>query len=57
MFQHGWDVTGETGINLGIGGVASGSLTKTGIGTPQARWRETHQSGRPSIIAPMRFLP
>jgi hypothetical protein len=25
-------------------------LTKTVIGTPQARWRETHQSGRVSTI-------
>ena len=27
------------------------------IGTPQARWRETHQSGRLSIIERMRLLP
>jgi hypothetical protein len=32
-------------------------LTKTAIGTPQARWREMHQSGRCSIIARMRFSP
>ena len=25
-------------------------LTKTAIGTPQARWREMHQSGRLSIM-------
>ncbi len=31
--------------------------TKTGMGTPQARWREMHQSGRVSIMARMRFLP
>ena len=31
--------------------------TKIAIGTPQARWREMHQSGRLSTIEPMRFLP
>ena len=31
--------------------------TKTAIGTPQARWRETHQSGRVSIIERMRLRP
>ena len=31
--------------------------TNTAIGTPQARWRETHQSGRVSIMPRMRFLP
>jgi len=29
----------------------------TAIGTPQARWRETHQSGLLSTIASIRFLP
>ena len=28
----------------------------TGIGTPQLRWREMHQSGRSATMAPMRFL-
>ena len=27
------------------------------MGTPQARWRETNQSGRPSTMARIRFLP
>ncbi len=31
--------------------------TKTGIGTPQARWRLMHQSGRAAIIEPMRLRP
>ena len=31
--------------------------TKTVIGTPHSRWRETHQSGRVSIIARIRFWP
>ncbi len=31
--------------------------TKTAIGTPQARWRETTQSGRFSIMPVMRFSP
>ena len=31
--------------------------TKTVIGTPQARWRDTHQSGRVSIMPRRRFLP
>ena len=30
---------------------------KTAIGTPQARWREMHQSGRVSTIARMRLRP
>ena len=30
---------------------------KKGIGTPQLRWRETHQSGRPLIIASSRARP
>ena len=29
--------------------------TKIASGTPQARWRDSTQSGRPSTIAPMRF--
>ena len=29
----------------------------TGIGTPQLRWREMHQSGRSATIAPMRLTP
>ena len=33
------------------------SLTKTVIGTPQARWREITQSGRDSIMPLMRFSP
>ena len=33
------------------------SRTNTAIGTPQARWRETTQSGRPSIMPVMRFSP
>ena len=33
------------------------SSTKTAIGTPQARWRETTQSGRFSIMPVMRFSP
>ena len=33
------------------------SLTKTAIGTPQARWREITQSGRDSIMPVMRFSP
>ena len=32
-------------------------LTNTVIGTPQARWREMTQSGRPSIMPRMRFSP
>ena len=32
-------------------------FTKTAIGTPQARWRETTQSGRFSIMPVMRFSP
>ena len=32
-------------------------LTKTAIGTPQARWRETTQSGRFSIMPRRRFCP
>jgi hypothetical protein len=32
-------------------------LTKTAMGTPQARWRETTQSGRFSIMPRMRFSP
>ena len=31
--------------------------TKTVIGTPQARWREMHQSGRVSIIPRSRRCP
>jgi hypothetical protein len=31
--------------------------TKTAIGTPQARWRDTTQSGRFSIMPVMRFSP
>jgi hypothetical protein len=31
--------------------------TKTAIGTPQARWREMHQSGRVSIIERRRLRP
>ena len=31
--------------------------TKTAIGTPQARWREMHQSGRVSIMPRRRFCP
>ena len=31
--------------------------TKTAIGTPQARWRDTHQSGRVSIMPCRRFCP
>jgi hypothetical protein len=30
---------------------------KKGIGTPQLRWRETHQSGRLAIIACRRAWP
>ena len=33
------------------------SRTNTVIGTPQARWREITQSGRPSIMPVMRFCP
>ena len=29
----------------------------TAIGTPQARWREITQSGRPAIMPVMRFCP
>ena len=32
-------------------------LRNTVMGTPQARWRETTQSGRVSIIPVMRFSP
>ena len=32
-------------------------LRKTVIGTPQARWRDTTQSGRPSTMPRMRFSP
>ena len=32
-------------------------LTKTAIGTPQARWRDTTQSGRFSIMPRSRFCP
>ena len=32
-------------------------LTNTVIGTPQARWRETTQSGFASIMPVMRFWP
>ena len=31
--------------------------TKTGIGTPQALWRETHQSGRVSTMDRSRCRP
>jgi hypothetical protein len=31
--------------------------TNTAIGTPQARWRDTHQSGRASTIERSRVLP
>ena len=31
--------------------------TNTAIGTPQARWRLMHQSGRPATIEPMRLRP
>ena len=31
--------------------------TKSGIGTPQVRWREMHQSGRDSIMPVMRCSP
>ncbi len=31
--------------------------TNTGIGTPQARWRLMHQSGRPATMLPMRLRP
>jgi len=30
---------------------------KIAIGTPQLRWREMHQSGRPATIAAMRSSP
>ncbi len=33
------------------------SRTNTAIGTPQARWREITQSGRPAIMPLMRFWP
>jgi hypothetical protein len=33
------------------------SHTTAGIGTPQVRWREMHQSGRVSIICAMRCSP
>ena len=33
------------------------SLTKIGIGTPQARWRDSTQSGLASIMPVMRFWP
>ena len=33
------------------------SLTKIGIGTPQARWRDITQSGLASIMPVMRFWP
>ena len=38
--------------HLGIAQAArrSALLTNTAIGTPQARWRDTHQSGRCSIM-------
>ncbi len=32
-------------------------LTNTVIGTPQARWRDTTQSGFASIMPVMRFSP
>ena len=32
-------------------------LTNSAIGTPQARWRDTTQSGRPAIMPVMRFWP
>ena len=31
--------------------------SSAGIGTPQVRWREMHQSGRVSIICPIRVSP
>ena len=31
------------------------SQVNAGMGTPQLRWREMHQSGRPSTIEPMRL--
>ena len=37
-------------------GLCSAS-TKIAIGTPQARWRETTQSGRLAIMPLMRFSP
>ena len=30
---------------------------KTAMGTPQVRWREMHQSGRPSTIERIRLSP
>src|SRR5690606_10095457 len=46
-------------ISSGVRGCNSlvSLCTKNGIGTPQVRRREIHQSGRPSIIAWIRFLP
>ena len=37
--------------------VCSPFFTKTAIGTPQARWRLMHQSGRFSTIEAMRLRP
>jgi hypothetical protein len=31
--------------------------SRAGIGTPQARWREMHQSGRPDTMLKMRSRP
>ena len=33
------------------------SLTNTAMGTPQARWRDSTQSGRSSIMPRRRFWP
>ena len=44
--------------NLGVEQIASrigGLQRNAGIGTPQTRWRDRHQSGRTSIMPRMRF--
>jgi len=48
----------DPGVDLFIDqNVVAAFLTKTAIGTPQARWRDTTQSGRLAIMPVMRFSP
>ena len=45
--------------SCGVSGCSSpvALCTNSGIGTPQARWRDTHQSGRPATMPSMRCWP
>ena len=46
-------------MSLGVSGCSApvSRRTSSGIGTPQVRWREMHQSGRFSIIPVIRASP